>query len=133
MKLPIVVSDDSKEPIYYQIELQIKRLIVSGQLQAGAALPSIRALSHDLSCSVITTRRAYQDLESKGFIETVQGKGTFVQALESNTQDQIKEEIVYSILKKAIEESKWMGYSLTQLKEICDKAIDDLERGDDRP
>jgi GntR family transcriptional regulator len=132
MKLPIVVSDDSKEPIYYQIELQIKRLIVSGQLQAGAALPSIRALSHDLSCSVITTRRAYQDLENKGFIETVQGKGTFVKALGSNTQDQIKEEIVYSILKKAIEESKWMGYSLTQLRVICDKVIDDLERGDDR-
>lgn len=132
MKLPIVVSDDSKEPIYYQIELQIKRLIVSGQLQAGAALPSIRALSHDLSCSVITTRRAYQDLENKGFIETVQGKGTFVKALGANTQDQIKEEIVYSILKKAIEESKWMGYSLTQLRGICDKVIDDLERGDDR-
>ncbi|MGP4040062.1 GntR family transcriptional regulator [Gracilibacillus sp. D59] len=130
MKLPIVVSDDSKEPIYYQIELQIKTLIVSGQLQAGTALPSIRALSHDLSCSVITTRRAYQNLENKGFIETVQGKGTFVKALELNTQIQIKEEVVYSNFKKAIEESKLMGYSLKQLKEISDKAFDDLKKGE---
>ncbi|QGH32959.1 GntR family transcriptional regulator [Gracilibacillus salitolerans] len=132
MKLPIVVSDDSKEPIYYQMELQIKRLIVSGQLQAGTALPSIRALSHDLSCSVITTRRAYQNLENNGYIETVQGKGTFVRALESSAQKQIREEVVYSTFKKAIEESKLMGYSLQELKEISDKVFDDLERGGDR-
>ncbi|SFL93374.1 GntR family transcriptional regulator [Gracilibacillus orientalis] len=132
MKLPIVVSDDSKEPIYYQIELQIKTLIVSGQLQAGTALPSIRALSHDLSCSVITTRRAYQDLENNGFIETVQGKGTFIKALESNAQMQIREEVVYSTFKKAIEESKLMGYSLKQLREISDKVFDDLAKGENQ-
>ncbi|MGN8647243.1 GntR family transcriptional regulator [Gracilibacillus sp. HCP3S3_G5_1] len=132
MKLPIVVSEDSKEPIYYQIELQIKRLIVSGQLHAGTALPSIRVLSHDLNCSVITTRRAYQNLENSGFIETVQGKGTFVKSLEPNTQIEIKEEIVYSTIKKAIKESKLLGYSLKQLQEISDKVFDDLEKGEER-
>ncbi|SHN30509.1 GntR family transcriptional regulator [Gracilibacillus kekensis] len=125
MKLPIEVSEDSKEPIYYQIELQIKTLIVSGQLQAGAALPSIRALSNDLSCSVITTRRAYQNLENNDFIQTIQGKGTYVKEVDQQIKTSIKDEVIYTTFKKAYEESKLMGYTITEIKEICDKVFRD--------
>lgn len=125
MKLPIVIATDSKEPIYFQIEMQIKTLIASGQLEAGTALPSIRALSKDLQCSVITTRRAYQNLEGNGFIETIQGKGTFVKAMASDRKSKMKTDIVYEKLNKVIEESILMGNSLQETKEISDQVFKD--------
>src|SRR5690625_6834933 len=79
MKLPIKLSQHSREPIYHQIEEQLKAIIAGGYLAAGTPLPSIRVLAKDLKISVITTRRAYQNLENAGFIKTVQGKGTFVE------------------------------------------------------
>lgn len=78
MKLPITIEEGSPTPIYHQIESQLKEMIIAGHLQAGTALPSIRLLATELACSVITTRRAYQNLEQHGYIKTTQGKGTFV-------------------------------------------------------
>ncbi|RYD02113.1 hypothetical protein N752_27060 [Desulforamulus aquiferis] len=98
MKLPIRVSEESREPIYHQIETQVKSLILSGQLSPGTALPSIRALSLDLACSVITTRRAYQNLENDGFIKTVQGKGTFVREIGIIRKEETKHKAVYDAL-----------------------------------
>lgn len=77
-------------------------LIIAGNLPPGTALPSIRALAQDLSCSVITTRRAYQDLEREGLIQTKQGKGTFVAEIgehfaQSYRHDQVKESFRMSI------------------------------------
>lgn len=74
----IILSNSSDKPIYEQISSQVKAQILSGTLAAGAKLPSIRALASDLGVSVITTKRAYADLEQLGFICTVQGKGCFV-------------------------------------------------------
>lgn len=76
--LDIIISNASDKPIYEQITSQIKNLILSGEMEAGQQLPSIRALAGDLRISVITTKRAYTDLETLGFIETVPGKGSFV-------------------------------------------------------
>ena len=76
--MDIILSNSSDKPIYEQITSQVKAQILSGTLAAGAKLPSIRALASDLGVSVITTKRAYADLEAQGFIETVQGKGSFV-------------------------------------------------------
>ena len=76
--MEILLSNASEKPIYEQITAQIKRQIASGALHEGQALPSIRALARDLGISVITTKRAYQELERDGFIETVSGKGCFV-------------------------------------------------------
>lgn len=90
MELPIKLSEQSREPIYHQIEHQIKALIASGQLEAGTSLPSIRALSKDLEVSVITTRRAYQNLEYEGFIKTLQGKGTFVADINVSLKRKLK-------------------------------------------
>ena len=74
----LVVSNSSGKPIYEQITTQIKNLILSGELQEGEALPSMRLLAKELRISVITTKRAYNDLEQDGFIETIPGKGSFV-------------------------------------------------------
>ena len=76
--MDIILSNSSDKPIYEQISSQVKAQILSGVLAAGAKLPSIRALASDLGVSVITTKRAYADLEQLGFICTVQGKGCFV-------------------------------------------------------
>ena len=76
--MDLIISNSSNRPIYEQITTQIKELILTGELQPGQKLPSIRALANGLRISAITTKRAYTDLEAQGFIETVQGKGSFV-------------------------------------------------------
>ena len=78
--MEIVISNSGSVPIYEQIEAQIKDAILSGELTPGELLPSIRSLANDLRVSVITTKRAYADLEELGFVVTVQGKGTFIAA-----------------------------------------------------
>ncbi len=82
--MDIIIKNASNQPIYEQIYTQLKNHIISGQLQEGDALPSIRGLAKDLKISVITTKRAYDELEQEGFIYTVAGKGCFV--AEQNTQ-----------------------------------------------
>ncbi len=76
--MDILIRNTGEEPIYQQITRQIKGSILSGELPQGEALPSMRALARDLRISVITTKRAYEDLERDGFLTTVPGKGCFV-------------------------------------------------------
>lgn len=76
--MEIIISNSSNQPIYEQIIRQVKSQIMAGDLSAGEQLPSIRALANSLRVSAITTKCAYADLEAQGFIETVQGKGSFV-------------------------------------------------------
>lgn len=76
--MQLYIDNRSGAPIYDQIYSQIKDAILSGQVTEGEALPSIRALAKDLRISVITTKRAYDELESEGFIYTLPGKGCFV-------------------------------------------------------
>ena len=87
--MDIIISNAAGEPIYEQIYTQIRNSIVSGALDAGEMLPSIRALARDLKISVITTKRAFDDLERDGFIVSVQGKGSFVAPFNA---DFVKEE-----------------------------------------
>ena len=82
--MTILIDNRSGTPIYDQIFTQIKNQIVSGRLPEGEALPSIRSLAKDLGISVITTKRAYDELENAGFIYTLPGKGSFVS--QKNTQ-----------------------------------------------
>jgi len=84
MSMNIIISNASDKPIYDQIYHQIKTAILSGELDPGQALPSIRALAKDLRVSVITTKRAYEELEKSGYLHTVPGKGCYV--AEKNTQ-----------------------------------------------
>lgn len=123
MKLPIRLSNDSREPIYHQIEKQLKALIAGGHLLADTPLPSIRVLASDLKVSVITTRRAYQNLEAQGFIRTVQGKGTFVAKVEQKVKKQVKVEKVSQVFKEAIETAFTFDYTEEEIKDIFDQEL----------
>ncbi|MFB1082544.1 GntR family transcriptional regulator [Jeotgalibacillus sp. JSM ZJ347] len=102
MNLPIRLSKSSREPIYHQIEHQIKALIASGQLTTGDPLPSIRLLAKELEISSITIRRAYQNLEYSGFIQTSQGKGTFVADVDADMKTSMASQAVEEAILKAI-------------------------------
>lgn len=125
MKIPIHISEESREPLYHQVESQIKTMIVAGQLPPGTPLPSIRVLAKDVGCSVITTRRAYQNLEAGGFIKTAQGKGTFVREMETNVKEETIQKVVSDALEKAIEQGIQVGCTKEELlaifKEILKK------------
>lgn len=116
----IILSNSSDEPIYQQIVTQIKAQIMSGELTAGDALPSMRLLAQQLRISVITTKRAYEELERDGFIENFAGKGCFVRA--QNT-DFLREEAVRQteeLLVKACEKARLCGLTLDEMKEILE-------------
>lgn len=116
--MEILISNASEKPIYEQITSQIKSMILTGELKAGDALPSMRYLAKELRISVITTKRAYEDLERDGFVETVPGKGSFVAA--KNT-DFIREEhlrIAEEGLQKAADAARTAGIPLEELQEI---------------
>lgn len=127
MELPIQLSKDSREPIYFQIEEQIKALIASGQLTAGTLLPSIRALSKDLEVSIITTRRVYQNLEQQGFIHSKQGRGSFVAEIEEGLKKEVKITTVQLAFKTAIDTALRHDYSLEQVKKIFSETIKNYE------
>lgn len=96
----IIISNNSSKPIYEQIISQIKAMIMSGELQSGEILPSMRALAKSLHISVITAQKAYEELQRDGFIETVTGKGTFVAA---QNKDFIQEEQLRQIEQKLMD------------------------------
>ncbi|MDQ0207100.1 GntR family transcriptional regulator [Alkalicoccobacillus murimartini] len=123
MKLPIQLDETSRSPIYHQIEEQIKALIVSGHLEPGSSLPSIRVMSKDLACSVITTKRAYHNLEEKGLIRTLQGKGTFVADVDTGARQHFKEETVERGLLQAIAMGRQHNYSDAELLKLFERLL----------
>ena len=116
--MDIIISNSQSEPIYAQIENQIKAMIMQSKLKEGDALPSMRSLAKELRISLITTKRAYEDLERDGFIVTVAGKGCFVAA--KNTQlvreENLKE--IEKLLTKAVEIAAMCDISQNELAEI---------------
>lgn len=116
--MDIIISNANKNPIYDQIASQIKNLIITGELNEGDALPSMRLLAKELRISVITTKRAYEELERDGFIETVTGRGSFV---ASKNLEFIKEEhlrIAEEHLLQSVDIAKSSGITLDELIEI---------------
>ena len=116
----IIISNSSEKPIYEQITDQIKTLILKEDILEGEPLPSIRNLASQLKISVITTKRAYEELEKEGFIETIKGKGSFVAPQNKELLLEKKMQIVESHLIKAIDEAKTIDLSLNQIKELLD-------------
>lgn len=114
----ILISNSSGVPIYEQIFEQIKTLIISGELKEGEALPSMRLLAKELRISVITSKRAYEELEKAGFIFSVTGKGSFVapKNLELVREQHLRE--VEEHLRSAIKKSKMIDLSPAELKEM---------------
>lgn len=116
--MQILISNNTAKPIYEQITSQIKNAIMSGELKSGDPLPSMRALARDLHISVITTQKAYEDLQRNGFIESAAGKGTFVSA---QNKDFILEEqmrLAEEKLQEAAEIARSNGVSLEKLSEL---------------
>ena len=116
--MDIIISNSGDKPIYEQISGQIKNKIITGALSPGDALPSMRQLAKDLHISVITTKRAYEDLERDGFIETVGGKGSFIAPgnLELIREEQYRK--AEAFLQDAVDTAKQSGISLSELTEI---------------
>ncbi|MGJ0846406.1 GntR family transcriptional regulator [Tissierella praeacuta] len=114
----IIISNSSNESIYEQISNQIKGMIIKGELEEGEALPSIRGLAKDLQISVITTKRAYEELEKEGFIETMQGKGSFVAMQNKELLKEKKLKIIEEKLAEVVQESKLLGLRYIEIEEM---------------
>ena len=114
----ILIANSSPDPIYEQISKQIKSQILSGDLAEGEPLPSIRRLAQDLQISVITTKRAYDELEREGFINTVGGKGTFVAIQNQELLREKRMKIVEEKLQAAVDEARMMGIGTDALVDM---------------
>ena len=116
--MDIIISNTSGAPIYEQIEMQIREMILRGELKAGDALPSMRTLAKDLRISMITTKRAYEELERDGFIESFTGRGSFVKA---QNEELLREQILSEteeIFSKCIKKGRDAGLTPDELLEI---------------
>jgi len=124
----IIISNASDRPIYEQIYSQIKGNIVSGELSEGDALPSIRALAKDLRISVITTTRAYDELERDGFINSVPGKGFYVaeKNLELVREEHLKQ--IEQFLSEIVSLAAPCGLSKRELSDMLDAAWEDVRK-----
>jgi GntR family transcriptional regulator len=121
MTMRIVLSYQSSIPIYEQIKEQIKASILSGELAEGMQLPSIRQLARDLKVSVITTTRAYSDLELEGFLQTVPGKGSYVKGIDSDLVKAKYLNETKDVLASAIKLGKMAGLTLEDLHKLLDE------------
>ncbi|MCQ6559333.1 GntR family transcriptional regulator [Paenibacillus mendelii] len=118
MWIPIQINEQSAEPLYHQIEVQLRALIVSGQLAEGTLLPSIRELAQSVKCSVITIRRVYQDLENEGLLRTRQGTGTFVAKVGDAMRDLHRRSAVIEALESAVDAGLRVQCSDDEMMEI---------------
>jgi GntR family transcriptional regulator len=116
----IILSNASPDPIYEQIRRQIQGHILKGELQPGDALPSIRNLAQQLQISVITTKRAYDELERDGFIETVTGKGSFVAPQNPEMLREKRVNLIETRLAEVVKQSILLGLSLEELQEMLE-------------
>ncbi|NQD98762.1 PSM export ABC transporter transcriptional regulator PmtR, partial [Staphylococcus xylosus] len=114
--MKILLKNSSESPIYEQIKQQIKENILKGYVVPGEHLPSMRELAQDLSVSVITTKRAYEDLEKDGFVFTIRGKGTFVKEQDSSILKEKQFIVIESLAKSMSKEAKTIGMSLPELQ-----------------
>ena len=114
----IILSNTSGSPIYAQIAEQIKALIISGRLPPDAPLPSMRLLAKELRVSLITTKRAYDELERDGYIHTMTGKGSFVSALNSALIRDEQLRLIEEQLRAATRRARLNSLSLTDLQEM---------------
>ena len=124
--MELYISNSGQEPIYAQITRQIKAKILNGELQQGDALPSIRLLAKELRISVITTKRAYEDLEADGFITTMPGRGSFVapQNPAGRREESLKQ--MEEHLQHAIDAARRGGITKDEVRETLDLLWEEL-------
>jgi GntR family transcriptional regulator len=116
----ITITNSSPDPIYEQVTRQVKSQIISGDLKEGDPLPSIRKLSKELQISVITTKRAYEELEKEGFIDTVGGKGCFVAMQNKELLMEKRIKTVEDLLADAVAEAKKLGIEYNDIQTMLE-------------
>ena len=116
--MKILLQNNSPSPIYEQIKQQIKEQILRGTLPVGAPLPSMRELAKNLGVSVITTKRAYEDIEKDGYLTSIRGKGTFVKEQDTSILKEKQFIIIEELTQALVKESKTIGMSLSELQDI---------------
>jgi len=114
----IIISSSTKKPIYEQITSQIKAMIMTGELETGQSLPSMRALAKSIHVSVITVQRAYEDLQRDGFIETTVGRGSFVSAQNKDFIQEEQQRKVEEYLLQAVDIAKTNGITAETLCQL---------------
>lgn len=113
--MEIIVSNKTSRPLYEQILTQVKAQIMSGELKAGDALPSIRSLAKSLQISVLTVQKAYDLLQTDGFIETTAGKGCYVSAQNQDFYLEEQQKKIEGLFNESIEIARTSGISLDKL------------------
>lgn len=124
MWIPVHIDENRPEPLYHQIESQLRGLILGGQLAEGTLLPSIREFAAFLKCSVITVRRVYQDLENEGLLRTRQGTGTFVSGVDAERRQGHRFERVVQAFEKAVETGLQLQCTPEEMEAILREVID---------
>lgn len=120
--MKLIISSVSGEPIYEQIKNQIRSAIMSGELMAGEALPSLRKLAKELRVSVLTVTRAYNELADEGLVENVQGKGTFVMERGNELMKERARERIMDVFRQTVTAAKAADISLLDLLGMFEKA-----------
>ena len=126
--MDIIITNNSETPIYEQIKEQIKAMILNGDLKEGDGLPSMRLLAKELRISIITTKRAYEELERDGYIESYTGKGSFVKGIN---RELVKETVVYEmegLFEEILDKAKMVGISHEELLEILQLLCEEREK-----
>ena len=126
--MDLVISTSAGKPIYEQLKEQIKDKIISGELEPGYALPSMRDLAKELKVSLITTKRAYQDLESEGFIVSSVGKGSFVSSTDIRLLQEYKLKEMEDSLRRAVRQAKVCKVGLDEIQEVLSMIYKEEER-----
>lgn len=121
----LLINNSSMKPIYEQIIDQIKHLIVTGELLDETPLPSVRTLSKELKISALTVKKAYDRLETDGFIITVHGKGSFVAPANPNLLMEENRKQVEADLEKAIQKGRDCGMTTTDIKELFNLILEE--------
>lgn len=116
--MDIIISNNRNKPIYEQITLQIKSMIMNGTLKTGDSIPSMRSLAKSIHVSVITVQKAYEDLQRDGFIETIVGRGSFVSAVGMDFFQEQQQIQLEEHLQKAADIARRSGISLSKAIEL---------------
>ena len=121
----LIINHTSMEPIYEQIVAQIKAEVIEGRMTAGAALPSVRALSRELKISALTVKKAYDNLEEEGLIVTVHGKGSFIAAANQELLMEERRKELEKELEAAVQKARTGGLTAKEIRESFEIIMED--------
>ena len=123
--LNVIIRHTSMIPIYEQLTGRIRAAVASGELKAGEALPSVRALAAELEISALTVKKAYDRLEEEGIVVTVQGKGSFVSETNAGLVEENRRREAEKALAEAIERARAAGYGDADIRELVELILED--------